>query len=170
MQEALAQQANALRRQSRAGTWVAPNNMHLTLRFLGEVPEAQTTQLQAVGYAVAQSSESFNLTLTRLGAFPSPRRARVLWAGTDKENPQFATLARRLEESVQRLGFPPEEKDPVPHVTLARFRPPVDLTPVLAGQVLAPLVVAARELTLMHSELRPQGPVYTPVARWPLGG
>jgi len=82
----------------------------------------------------------------------------------------FAALAHRIEEGVQALGFPPERRPAHPHVTLARLRIPQDLAPALAEAPPPDLQAWVDDLTLMASELRPEGPLYTPLARWSLGG
>ncbi len=154
----------------RGGTWVAPGNLHVTLRFLGEVGEDLLPSLEGLGQKAALRVEPFELFLDRFGAFPHPGRARVLWAGPIKDSAPFAILAQQVEEGVQALGFPPERRLAHPHVTLARLRIPQDLTSVIGGA--APPVLQARvdALTLMQSDLRPKGPLYRPVARWALAG
>jgi 2'-5' RNA ligase len=166
----LAEHAGRLRPQVGGGTWVAQDNLHITLRFLGEVAEAALPGLAEVGRTAATGIAPFTLAVDTLGAFPSPRRARVLWAGPARESGPFTALALAIEDGVLRLGFPPETKPALPHITLARFRSPRDLSGALAGATLPPLAVEVRQVTLMRSELCPQGPLYTSLSRWPLGG
>ncbi len=165
----LARGTRGLRARIRGGTWVAEENLHITLRFLGEVGEGLLPALRDLSSAVASETAPFVLPLERLGAFPHPGRTRVLWAGPTADDAPFAILAQRIEEDVQTLGFPPERKAAHPHVTLARLRIPQDLASVVEGTTLPILRARVDELTLMESELRPHGPLYTPVARWPLG-
>ena len=151
--------------------WVTPANLHLTVRFLGEVEEGRLGELEVLAGEVAREFAPFSLTLERLSAFPSPRRARVLWVGPAGDAGEFVALMRSVEEKVRRLGFRPEMKEPRAHVTLARFRVPRDLGRVVAeAGPKRPLRVEVRELTLMRSTLRPEGPIYTPIFRVPLGG
>lgn len=154
----------------RGAAWVVEPNLHITLRFLGEVGEDLLPALRDLGGSVASETVPFELSLDRLGAFPSPGRARVLWVGPTKDSAPFAILAQRIEEDVGVLGFPPERKSAHSHVTLARLRIPQDLAAVVEGTALPPLRARVDALTLMRSELRPQGPLYTAVARWSLGG
>lgn len=149
---------------------MAEDNLHITLRFLGEVGDDLLPGVCDLGETVAPETGLFVLPLDRLGAFPSPGRARVLWAGPTPNSASFATLAQGLEEGVQALGFPPERKPAHPHVTLARLRIPQDLASLVEGTVLPSLRAEVDRLTLMQSELRPQGPLYTAVERWRLGG
>lgn len=163
---ALTQRARALQGRIRAGTWVAEENLHITVRFLGEVGEDLLPALCDLGSAGARRVAPFELVLDRLGAFPSPGRARVVWTGPTVDSGPFAILAQRIEEDVQRLGFPPEGKPAHPHVTLARLWIPQDVASILGGA--SPVLARVDRLTLMRSELRPHGPLYTAVARWPL--
>lgn len=165
---ALAQRARALQGRIRGGKWVAEENLHITVRFLGEVGEDLLPALCDLGSAAAGEVTQFELVLDRLGAFPSPRRARVVWAGPTLDSGPFALLAHRIEEGVGRLGLPAEGKPAYPHVTLGRLRVPQDLASLLGGA--PPVSARADSLTLMRSELRPRGPLYTAVGRWPLGG
>ena len=160
-----------LRRADADVKWVAPENLHLTLRFLGEVGEDRLGELENLAQTVAGEFRPFTLELGKLSAFPSPKRARVLWVGPVKGEDRFVELMRAVEEGVRRLGFKPETKDPTAHVTMARFRSPRDLSGLLAEvEFKDVLPVEVREITLMRSTLRPEGPIYTPVFRVPLGG
>lgn len=150
--------------------WVAEDALHITVRFLGEVSEGEATGVLRIGREVAGTIPPFRLLLERLGAFPSPRRARVIWAGSEGGSVQFAGLTRLTEDALGALGFPPEPKEAKPHVTLARLRTPRDVADALAVVPVSPMTVEARALTLMLSELRPEGARYTPLERWPLGG
>lgn len=157
-------------RLSAPAKWVAKDNLHITVRFLGEVEEAMLPEIKALGAELAQGQQPFEVTLSRLGAFPSPRRARVIWAGPEQDSPQFAELARKAEAEVRALGFPPERKEAKAHVTLARLKVLQDVTGALTRLPFPTLSVEVGSLTLMESRLRPEGPLYTPLGRWPLGG
>jgi len=170
VKRALADVAKRCQKALGEGKWVPEENYHLTVRFLGEVEEGKLPDLLNLGADVADKVFPFSLTLEVLGGFPSPKRARVLWVGPKEESPEFLRLVELTEESLQRLGFPPEEKEALPHVTLARFKIPRDLSAVLGKGNLGIPRVEVESLTLMRSELRPEGARYTPVSRWPLGG
>jgi len=166
----LGRAARGLRARIGVGKWVAEENLHITLRFLGEGDADVLAAVRNLGQAVAAETLPFELLLDRLGAFPSPHRARVLWAGPTRESAPFSELARRIEQAVTGLGFPAERREAAPHVTLARLRVPQDVAAVVTTVSLAALTAPVERLTLMRSELRPQGPVYTPVERWRFGG
>lgn len=150
--------------------WVARENLHLTVRFLGEVEEGRVGELEALAQTVAGEFSAFALELEKLSAFPSPRRARILWVGPARGGEEFVELMKRVEEEVRKLGFKPETREPAVHVTLARLKIPRDLSGIIGKTTVEPLRIEVRELTLMRSTLRPEGPIYTPVFRVPLRG
>ncbi|MFN3346241.1 MAG: RNA 2',3'-cyclic phosphodiesterase [Candidatus Bipolaricaulaceae bacterium] len=170
VRRALTEVAQECRRVLGPGSWVPPENYHLTVRFLGETPEEKLPQLLEAGKNVAAQTKPFALRLDTLGGFPQLKAARVLWVGPRAAAPEFRKLCQQMEEAVQALGFPGEKKEALPHVTLARFKNPKDLREVLAR--LNPIIpeVRVEGLTLMRSELRPEGAKYTPVASWKFGG
>ncbi len=167
---ALSDVSRRLRRRLAAAKWVPADNLHVTLRFLGEVGEETAQAVKEGAMEVAAVTQPFALELSTLGAFPHPERGRVLWAGPPGSDGRFEALAALLEEAVQAAGIPPERRSAHPHVTLARFRTPKDVTDVVAPLEGGPLVVPVREIVLMRSELRPQGPIYTPVTHLPIEG
>lgn len=170
VREALAEISRLCRGVLGNGSWVPPENFHLTVRFLGEVPKERLPELLEVGRKAAEETKSFALSFEILGGFPETKAARVLWVGPKVESPEFAELCRRVEGAVRALGFPPEKKEPVPHVTLARFKAPRDLRPLLSRSFPAVPEARVEALTLMRSELRPEGAKYTPLSRWKFGG
>ena len=98
--------------------WVPPENLHVSLRFIGEVPE---DRYDDIVYALeGVHSEPFALTITGAGHFESGRRVRVLWLGVERD-PALIALNRRIESALVRAGLPPEERKFVPHITLARL-------------------------------------------------
>ena len=146
-------------------SWVREENYHVTVRFLGEIEPELTVELERIGRRIAARLEPFTLTLDRLGCFPSTARARVLWLGGDA-SPVFHGLAASLHHELSTLGFPPERKPTVAHVTLARIkgRPDPKLSRVLEeSQPSDALKVRADRLVLMESVLTPSGGVYTPL-------
>ena len=103
-----------------AWRWVIPNHIHLTLKFLGNVPdESVTSLLQAMEHA-AQGQTVFPLRAKALGCFPQPARPRVLWVGLDDPSQALGRLNERLMAALTPRGFPPEERPFHPHLTLAR--------------------------------------------------
>jgi len=106
------------------GRWVPWENIHLTLRFLGEVDEEQVEAIGELLERVAAASRPFSLSLEGLGAFPSSFRPRVLWVGVKKGLEVLEKMYNQLEEGLFKLGVPPNDKAFKPHLTLARFKNP----------------------------------------------
>jgi 2'-5' RNA ligase len=112
------------------GARVIPfEDRHVTLRFLGEVDDETVPAVVAAARSAAAGAERGYVSLEGLGAFPHQARARVLWAGITDPSSAAARLAGALGAMLVPLGFEPEERAYVPHLTLARFRTPVALPP-----------------------------------------
>lgn len=147
--------------------WVPRQNWHVTLKFLGSTyPRLVPWVRERLG-AVASETPAFETRLRGLGAFPSARRARVLWAGLDDDEGSMATLAAALSEALAR-EFPPEARAFSAHVTVARSDPPLGLPPAFAETPLVSRPLAIDEIVLMRSHVRRPAPVYEPVATYPL--
>ena len=99
--------------------WVAPQNVHLTLKFLGDVSPANLEQLAEALKVEAASHGMFSMSVGGLGAFPTPRRARVIWIGLEAP-PALEALRRGVEAAAAQLGYAPEERPFSPHLTIGR--------------------------------------------------
>jgi 2'-5' RNA ligase len=102
--------------------WARPENLHVTLKFIGEAPE---TKLAAIcsALASARSDQPVALDFRGLGFFPDEKHPRVFWTGIEA-SPNLKTLAADIEKAAERLGVPRERRPFSPHLTLARFEPP----------------------------------------------
>ena len=147
--------------------WVHPENLHLTLKFLGDVdPEGIAKVKEGVRGAV-QACPPFELVLSGAGAFPNPRRPRVIWVGVREEGELLRRVYRSIQHQLFRRRFPKEKKRFSPHLTVGRVRSPRGIEPVaeaLQGLEVAPLAMAVEEIVVMRSDLYPTGPVYTQLA------
>jgi len=145
--------------------WVESGKYHLTLAFLGETPAKRVADLDRAAARAAEGVKRGSARLVGLGAFPTPRRARVLWAGVDDVDGTLEHAAARLRRSLDRAGFPVESRRFVPHLTLCRFREPVDLD----GRLEVPTgseAFGVNELVLFRSHLSGRVPQYEPLARY----
>ena len=143
--------------------WVSEENLHVTLKFYGEVrPERLDVIEESVRFAVADTGP-LALTLGELGGFPTTRRPRVLWLGIDAP-PALELLQDRLERFGEQIGFPPEGAPFRPHLTLGRVREgnrlPVDALEAHQGAI-PPVPFLAEEVVLFESVLQGGGPEYT---------
>lgn len=153
--------------------WVPPDNLHLTLKFLGELPATQLPSLTAELQALARSTQPIPFSLGELGAFPNLARPRVLWVGLQAP-PALAQLAAALEQRLLAHGFAAEPRPFTPHLTLARLRPwasgaqVASVAPALPAFSLPPRQSTLSELTLFESQLKATGAVYNALVRMPL--
>lgn len=151
--------------------WVPPEQLHLTLRFIGEVDGATFRDIRE-GLATIDLP-SFPLQLKGLGCFPPRKTPRVLWVGIDSPPAALLTLRNRIEKNLVRLGIEPEHRKFAPHITLARLKetPKNRLTNFLAGNGLfnaEPFTV--KNFHLYTSSLSAKGAVHTLEASYPLTG
>ncbi len=150
--------------------WTEPENLHMTLRFIGEVPEDQAMDIDA---ALAEvRAPAFALTLDGVGVFGSGRRARILWAGVER-GAALAHLQAKVESALVRCGLPAEERKFSPHITLARLKDaPADrIGRFLSDRALfraGPMPVG--HVTLYRSHPGNGGAVYEPLREYPLDG
>jgi 2'-5' RNA ligase len=169
---ALGREIERLRSVVRGVAWVAPDNLHVTLKFLGHVEPAR---LERVGHAlagVASQHAAFDLEVRGLGAFPTPTRARVIWAGLVGGTPALGALAASVEKVLAESGFAPEGRPFAAHLTLARVREPRRderlAAALAAGAARGFGRFRVEHLILMRSDLSPKGARYTPLVTLPL--
>lgn len=151
--------------------WARPESIHLTLQFLGDVAPGQ---VESIGHAlqeVGADQAPFTFQLRDLGVFPNPRRMRVVWVGVEESSGGLASLQKRISQALKPLGFEPEKRPFSPHITLGRADRRAgqrDLAQVgeqiVSSQVGTVGQVHVDHITLMKSDLKPSGAVYTPLA------
>ncbi len=108
--------------QERAVKWVDPDSIHLTLKFLGNIPAEKAIDVaRAIGEAAAEA-KPFTLELQGLGAFPNLRSPRVVWVGLGGDVRLIGDLQKRIDQAMIHLGFPAERREFSPHLTLGRLR------------------------------------------------
>jgi 2'-5' RNA ligase len=154
--------------------WVPPANVHLTLQFLGAVPEERVAAVEAALGEAAAEARPLSLSVRGVGGFPNARRPRVVWAGLEGDVAPLAALVAGLGARLGKLGFPPEDRPFSPHLTLGRARdgrgaPGLGGALARAGQA-EPAPWRASEVVLFESHLSPRGPRYEAIARVALGG
>jgi 2'-5' RNA ligase len=165
LQQTMAEVRQVFERLSVPWRWVTPDHIHLTLRFLGNVPDESVTPLFQAMAQAAQGQTAFPLRARALGCFPHPARARVLWVGLDDPSQALGRLNERLMAALTPLGFPLEDRPFRPHLTLARVQnrtPSSQLLPMLQtyqnrdfGEFLV------TQLHLMQSQLQRGGARHT---------
>jgi 2'-5' RNA ligase len=152
--------------------WVAPENMHWTLQFLGEVEQLEIPGVCSAVSAGALEVDSFDCEARGAGAFPAPDRPRTLWIGAGAGGQGMVALHDAIQRKLTRLGYRSEQRRFVPHLTLGRVGR--DSTPRPIVRELAGLAeyeagsMLVDEVTVFASKLTPEGPIYEVLARAPL--
>ncbi|MGQ9518479.1 MAG: RNA 2',3'-cyclic phosphodiesterase [Candidatus Fervidibacter sp.] len=170
VREQLASLLMRLHQTNAAVKWVELENLHLTLKFLGEISSEQVEVIAETLGQVARSVEPFPFTVKGVGGFPDLRRPRVLWVGVEA-TPSLMNLQRLVEQAMEGLGFAPEGRSFHPHITLGRVKAMTGIDKVKA--ILSEHsntefgVVLADRLVLFRSDLSREGPTYTPIAVLP---
>jgi 2'-5' RNA ligase len=150
-------------------SWPRAEGMHLTLKFLGEVPEKKITEIVSGLQTAAEGIGQFRLEVKGVGTFPNPQNARVVWIGLSGDIGKLTKLQGAVEDAMARIGLAREERKFTAHLTLGRIkyiRSREHWLAVLAG--LRDRSMPGFEVTavsLMKSELKPSGAVYTEMGR-----
>ena len=145
-------------------SWVRPDKLHLTLRFLGEIEEALISRVRESVDEVAKKTPSFRLTLTKTGVFPNKKRPRVFWLGMQDYAGILPGLKKDLDERLEKIGFESEDRIFQPHLTIARLRQAKgarDLVENHLETVFEPIEFGVTEIAVMESRLENTGSVYT---------
>ena len=169
VRESLASLLQTLRAVSPQIRWVRPENLHVTLKFIGEVPETKLAGVR-VALASVRSEQPVTLDFRGLGFFPNEKHPRVFWAGIEASS-NLKTLAAEVDGATEKLGIPRERHPFSPHLTLARFEPPrlpEKLRAAIqenAAREFGSLLTG--EFHLIESKLKPSGAEYTTVESFP---
>ncbi len=153
--------------------WVEAENLHVTMRFLGEISVEQFAAVDELARRIAGGTRTFDVRLSQPGAFPSIRAPRVVWMGIADGAETLSSVVRDLEVGLGTIGISGEERAFVPHVTLGRVRSPRGRRQLVDGieqaDWRAPEPFRADALTLFESRISSGGPAYSVVSRAPFG-
>ena len=159
----LADLLKELREISSAPRWVRPANLHVTLKFIGEVAPEKFDPIRA-GLASVRCDSPVTLEFRVLGFFPNEKRPRVFWAGM-VASPNLKVLSADIDSATEKLGIPREKRPFTPHLTLARFQPPGLLEklrlPIQENLTREFGSLKTRQFHLIESKLKPAGAEYT---------
>jgi 2'-5' RNA ligase len=176
--ERVREQLVALQKRLRAAAdevkWVEPENLHLTLKFLGEVDEQDLYAVCKTAEEAVAEQAPFEMLVAGVGAFPTEQRPRIIWAGVTQGSAPAIAIQAKLEKLFASQGYPREDRRYTPHLTLGRSRhsrPNPNLTKLIeqvAEWQGGPTAVG--EVLVMASQLTSDGPIYTIMGRGPLRG
>lgn len=164
IQKELAKIEEELKQADADVKWVKPGNLHLTLKFLGEIDEKKAQQISDLLKEITRNTPSFELTLTRVGAFPKKQYPRVIWVEAENHLP-LVKIFEELEKQLLKLGFAKESRPFQSHITLGRLRSPKNRQGLIEK---LNLIAASEEkflvqsLVLFKSTLTAAGPIYEP--------
>jgi 2'-5' RNA ligase len=154
--------------------WVNPEKIHLTLKFFGNIEESRINPIFKAIEEPIQNTPPFSLKVRGVGAFPQMRNPRVIWMGLVNGKEVLASLQKQIETQLEKIGFQPEDRPFHPHLTLGRMRSSRGKEELVGG------MEKHREeefgdfqierVVLFKSDLRPTGPIYTPLRDMKLGG
>jgi 2'-5' RNA ligase len=151
--------------------WVKPEGIHLTLKFLGNVPADNVKEISVAVEQASQGIAPFDISLCGLGCFPTTSRPNVLWIGLEGDTVSLVKLQSTIEASLSRLGYPEENRKYTPHLTLGRVNRRVGsadrrrLGDLIQTHSIEPLGgMKVSEVSLMKSQLSPSGARYSRLA------
>jgi len=157
--------------------WVKADSIHLTMKFLGQVPSDQLDLIEHSLRAAVAAHAPFALEVSGAGCFPNFHRPRVVWIGVQENGHRLHTLQRAVENAISPLGYPTEQRDFTPHLTLGRLARDVRQTDqkkigdvVQAAQVGRLGSWEVTQVALIKSDLKPTGAEYTVLSRAALTG
>ena len=145
--------------------WVRPKNIHLTLKFLGNIDPGDIDRIGGAMSDAAKNFGSFSLAAGGVGVFPGIKRPRVIWVGLGGQTESLFAVQRQLEDNLAAIGFAKEKRPYKGHLTLGRFRQAVD--PHTISRVIQEHAdlksedFTADRIILFQSDLKPAGPVYS---------
>jgi len=145
--------------------WVKPENIHLTLKFLGSIPVQWIAEISDELKRGLTDFGSFSIEIAKLGSFPEKGKPRVIWAGISKGSEDLFRLQEKVEDSLRKFNFPQEDREYTPHLTIGRVKGPKnidrlqELIKTKNDLQLGSMIV--EDISIIRSDLKPDGPVYT---------
>jgi 2'-5' RNA ligase len=175
MKDVVYRVSGELKRSSLRVRWVKPENIHLTVVFLGSIAPEDLPSIRESTRNVCRGHGPFNVMIRGMGRFGNRRHPRVLWLGLAGDLTQMDAFRDELQDMLRPFGIQREKRVFNPHLTLGRFRKGARASEELDGLMavyenLKSSVCTLDKLALFKSDLRPDGAVYTQLAEWPLGG
>lgn len=156
-----------LKRNIRGASWVKRGNIHLTLRFLGDVAPNQISTIKNAIEKVAIRRSPFSMKIGGIGAFPNLTRPRIIWAGVKTGANEVVAISKDIDSGLSQHGFGRDEKPFRPHLTLARVKRRINLKPLVdvfqQYDTINGATLIVDQIRVVRSELRQSGAIYTPL-------
>lgn len=163
IEESLGKLIFVLKQKGRHVKWVAPKNIHLTAKFLGEVDEDKIPVIMEIVKKTGSKYSVVDCLVDKIGAFPNLVRPRIIWAGFSGGIETLESIVTDLEDETEKLGFPREGKRFKPHITLGRVKENYglgDMIDYIKSYQVVPENMRLDNLVLFKSTLTPRGPIY----------
>lgn len=163
----LAKLQSELKKSNADVKWVEPENVHLTLKFLGEVTDEYVIKVKEVLDKIASQFKPYEIMLSGIGAFPKLDYPRVIWVGIEKGKIETKEIADKIEEELSKLDFQKEDREFSAHLTIGRVRSPKNKQTLkeklqtLDCKLYTVNCTLVSSINLYQSTLTPQGPLYT---------
>lgn len=150
-----------------AASWTRVENIHLTLKFFGNVDVKRIADISSAASRAAQQFSAFEIEIGGTGVFPKPSRAQVLWIGVNDASGRLSALQKELEKEFASLGFETEDRAFKPHLTIARLRRPEGARPLAEAHLKLQFPsqkITLNEVVVFRSELSSKGSKYTAIS------
>ncbi len=147
--------------------WVAFQNLHITLKFLGEIDDKKKDEIIPVITEIGKRYTPFTVRLEGMGCFPNQKNPRVLWIGVAEGAEALSEIAHELEEKLSQIGFKKEKRFHA-HLTIGRIKQPCNIDDILHRNITTESF-PVKAITLFKSNLRPDGPVYEELKKFTFG-
>ena len=164
---------NKLQENGQGISWVKVSNLHITLKFLGDIDWNQQQAITTILPEVCRNLLPFSISVAKTGFFPNIKRPRVLWVGCSNSKNKLVQVFTAIDSSLADIGFEPEKRLFSPHLTIGRIKQ-LESTALLVSQMQKNSDFSAgrfqvSEIKLIKSQLHPSGAIYTPLAEFQLG-
>ena len=167
IRDSLAQLEEQLKKSGADVKWVEPQNIHLTLKFLGEIDEQKLDKIAEITKNVASNRKTLYMRISSIGAFPKISTPRIIWVGINEGYSEIKEIAKELEERLVKLGIPKENRPFSSHITLGRTRSALNREKLIQELISAENILNTENLefpvtkiTLFRSTLNSSGPIY----------
>jgi 2'-5' RNA ligase len=152
-------------------SWVKPENMHLTLKFLGDTPADKIDSIAAALQEIAAAATPFSAEVVDSGVFPNENYPRVLWVGLEEKTGALLNLVKAIDERMHQFGFAKEKRSFTAHLTIGRAKDTKipEIVRALREKSFPAMLAQFNEIIFMKSDLQPGGSVYTPLRKLALG-
>ena len=150
--------------------WITENQIHITLKFLGNTGEEQIQKISGVLDGISRNFSAFDIRFSKLGAFPNMKRPRVIWIGVEKGGDLLSSLNEKIETELEKIGFTKEKREYKAHLTLGRVKSLKNITSLTESidkiDFQPTGEIKIDRLTLFQSTLTPKGAIYSPLSNF----